>query len=139
MAERKPKGDIGMSKDDTPKNKDKKQSLPKTSYNKSNVSKIQKAVTPQQPPAMTPEARERQMINHAVTLAEKQLLDGTASAAVITHYLKLATSREKLEREILEKQSRLIEAKADSIVKAKDQEDVAAKAIEAMRKYNKGQ
>lgn len=137
MAERKPRGDSGMSKGGTPK-ADKKQSLPKTSYNKSNDTKVEKVVLPTQPPAATPESRENQLINYAVTLAEKQLLDGTASAAVITHYLKLGTSRERLEREILEKQSRLIDAKADSIVKAKDQEDVAARAIEAMRKYNKG-
>ena len=48
------------------------------------------------PPAKTPEARENQLVSLAVDLAERQLLDGTASAQVITHYLKLATEREKL-------------------------------------------
>ena len=51
-------------------------------------------------PALTPESREKQMISLAVDLAEQQLKDGTASSQVITHYLKLASMKEKLEREI---------------------------------------
>ena len=70
-------------------------------------------------PALTPEARENQMIALAVDLAEKQLLEGTASSQVITHYLKLGTTKEKLEREILEKQKALIEAKTENLESAK--------------------
>ena len=40
-------------------------------------------------PALSPEARENQLIDLAVNLAEQQLLDGTASSQVITHFLKL--------------------------------------------------
>ena len=65
-------------------------------------------------PAITPEARENQMIALAVDLAEKQLIEGTASSQVITHYLKLATTKEKIEREILEKQKELIVAKTEN-------------------------
>lgn len=61
-------------------------------------------------PATTPEGREKQLVNLAVDLAEKQLSDGTASPSIISHYLKLATKRESLERDILEKQSRFLEA-----------------------------
>ena len=89
-------------------------------------------------PAFDPEAREHQLVNLAVQLAEKQLKDGTASAAVITHYLKLASKRETLERDILEKQKKLIEAKAESITKGKESEELAQKAIEAMKNYNSG-
>ena len=70
-------------------------------------------------PALTPEARENQMISLAVDLAEKQLLEGTASSQVITHDLKLGTTKEKLEREILEKQKALIEAKTENLQSAK--------------------
>ena len=56
------------------------------------------------PPATTPEARENQMIALAVDLAERQLLEGTASSQVITHYLKLGSTKERIEKEILEKQ-----------------------------------
>lgn len=86
-------------------------------------------------PALTPEARERQLINKAVTLAEKQLEDGTASAAVITHFLKLATEKERLERQKLEKENKLLEVKASSITHAQDTESLAKQAIEAMTSY----
>lgn len=89
-------------------------------------------------PALDPEARERQLVSLAVDLAEKQLIEGTASSAVMTHYLKIASKRETLEREILEKQSALIEAKASSIKQAGEAEDLAKAAIEAMKNYNSG-
>lgn len=84
---------------------------------------------------MDPEAREKQLMNLAYNLAEKQLLDGTASPSVIGHFLKVSTKREALEQEILEKQKTLIEAKADSIFKGREAEDVAKAALEAMMKY----
>ncbi len=96
---------------------------------------VKKATTRTSAPATTPEAREQQMINKAVLLAERQLEDGTASAAVITHYLKLATKRETLEREILEKQSKFLEAKASSIEQAKESENIAKQAVDAMKSY----
>lgn len=89
-------------------------------------------------PAATPEAREQQLVNLAVQLAEKQLREGTASPSIINHYLKIASKREVIEREILEKQARLIDAKTQNIVKEKEQEELAKAAIEAMKNYNSG-
>lgn len=91
---------------------------------------------PQEPPAQDPVAREKQLINLAVDLAEKQLVEGTASPSVLTHYLKLASTRETVEREILEKQAKLITAKTDSISQAKDTEEMVKQAIDAMRTYS---
>lgn len=88
--------------------------------------------------ASTPEAREQQLVNLAVNLAEKQLRDGTASPSVISHFLKIASTRETIEREILEKQAALIEAKSKSIGESKDAEKLAKAAIEAMKNYNSG-
>lgn len=88
-------------------------------------------------PASTPEGREKQLVNLAVDLAEKQLREGTASPSVINHFLKIASSRESLEKEILEKQARLIEAKASNLNKDREAEDLAKAAIEAMKNYNK--
>lgn len=88
-------------------------------------------------PSMTPEGREKQLVGLAVKLAEKQLIDGTASSAVIVHYLKIASTREVLEREILEKQSKFLEAKSQNIAKGKEAEDLAKAAIEAMKSYNR--
>lgn len=87
-------------------------------------------------PAITPEARENQMISLAVDLAEQQLRDGTASSQVITHFLKLATAKERLEREILEKQKDLVTAKTEALQSQKRVEALYAEALKAMRNYN---
>ncbi len=87
-------------------------------------------------PALTPEARENQLISLAVDLAEKQLIEGTASSQVITHYLKLGSTKEKIEKEILEKQKELIEAKTQSLQSAKRIEELYTNALEAMRNYS---
>lgn len=87
-------------------------------------------------PALTPEARENQMIALAMDRAEEQLRDGTASSQVITHFLKLATRKEQIEREILEKQKDLIVAKTESLQSAKKIEELYTNAITAMRNYS---
>lgn len=87
-------------------------------------------------PALDPEARENQLISLAVDLAAKQLEEGTASSQVITHYLKLGSSKEKLEREMLEKQKEMIEAKTENLKSAKRIEELYTEALNAMRKYN---
>lgn len=87
-------------------------------------------------PALTPEARENQLIYLATDLAEQQLRDGTASSQVITHYLKLGTSKERIEREILEKQKELISAKTEALQSTKRIEELYGKAIAAMRRYS---
>lgn len=83
----------------------------------------------------TPEARENQMISLAVDLAEKQLRDGSASAQVITHYLKLATTRERLEKELLSKQMELMEAKTSAISSSQRDSEMYEAAINAMKNY----
>lgn len=87
-------------------------------------------------PAISPEARENQLISLAIDLAEKQLIEGTASSQVITHYLKLGSTKEKLEKEILEKQKTLIEAKAETLKSSKRIEELYSKAIKAMKEYS---
>lgn len=87
-------------------------------------------------PAMTPEDRENQMIALAVDLAEKQLREGTASSQVITHYLKLGSTKERIEKEILEKQKVLIEAKTEQIQSSKRIEELYINAMNAMKGYS---
>lgn len=89
-------------------------------------------------PMIDPANREKQLISLAVDLAEKQLRDGSASPSVINHYLKMASTRETIEREMLQKQSKLIDAKAQKIVQEKEQEEMAKAAIEAMKNYSSG-
>ncbi len=94
-----------------------------------------KAGRTRRPPATTPEGRENQLISLAVDLAEKQLVQGTASAQVISHYLKLGSSREKLEQERLAKENELLDAKRDAIASAQRVEELYKTALDAMRSY----
>lgn len=87
-------------------------------------------------PALTPEARENQLIALAVDLAEKQLQEGTASSQVITHYLKLGSTKERIEKEILEKQKELISAKTQSLKSQANSEKLYADAIAAIMVYS---
>lgn len=90
---------------------------------------------PRRPPATTPEARENQLIALAVDLAEKQLAEGTASSQVITHYLKLGSTREALEKEKLSRENALLDAKVEALASAKRVEELYGQALEAMRTY----
>lgn len=100
------------------------------------VKKVENSTNKKMRPALTPEARENQLIYLAIDLAEQQLRDGTASSQVITHYLKLGSTKEKLEKEILEKQKDLITAKTEALQSAKHIEELYANAIEAMKSYS---
>ena len=87
-------------------------------------------------PAISPEARESQMISLAVDLAEQQLLDGTASAQVITHYLKLGTVKEKLEREKLEEENKLLREKTKTLQSMQNMEKLYKDVMDAVKKYS---
>lgn len=86
-------------------------------------------------PALSPEARENQLINLAVDLAEQQLRDGTASSQVITHFLKLGTTRAELEKERLQLENKKIEAQTKSIESGDEMKVLYENAIKAMRNY----
>ena len=87
-------------------------------------------------PALTPEAREQQMISLAMDLAEEQLRNGTATSQVITHYLKLGSSKERLEQQILAEQKDYLEAKTQAIQSAQRVEELYKEALSAMREYS---
>ena len=87
-------------------------------------------------PALTPESREQQLIHLATNLAEQQLRDGTASSQVITHYLKLGTTKAKLELEREQKEVELIKAKTQQIYDGKKMEEMYRDALEAMKTYS---
>ncbi len=86
-------------------------------------------------PALTSEARENQLIALAEEQAEEMLRNHTAPAPVVVHYLKLASTKEKLEKEILEKQKDLISAKTEAIQSAKRMEELYTDAMNAMKRY----
>ena len=87
-------------------------------------------------PAISEEARERQLINLAYNLVEQRLLDGTASSQETTHFLKAASRKTQLEIENLELQKALIEAKTEALQSQKKSEELFREAINAFRNYS---
>ena len=90
---------------------------------------------PKRRPATTEVNRENQLVSLAIDLAEKQLAEGSASAQVITHYLKLGSTREKLEQERLLRENELLGARVDTLASAKKVEELYSAALDAMRSY----
>lgn len=87
-------------------------------------------------PALTPENKENQMISLAMDLVEQRLRDGTASSQETTHFLKLASTKARVEKEILEKQKELISAKTEALQSQKKVEELYANALKAMQNYS---
>lgn len=86
-------------------------------------------------PANSIENRENQLIALAVDLAEQQIIKGTASSQVISHFLKLGSTKEKLEQTILEHEIELLKAKTDAMKSGKKVEELYTEALNAMRLY----
>ena len=87
-------------------------------------------------PALSPEARENQLIALAVDLVEQRLLEGTASSQETTHFLKLGSMKNKLEMEKMREENELLKAKTESIKSAKKSEELFEEAIKAMQRYS---
>lgn len=87
-------------------------------------------------PALTPEARENQLISLAMDEAEKRLRDGTASSQLVTHFLKLGSIRGKLENDILKEQRKLVTAKTEDLKSTKRIEELYSEAMKSMMIYS---
>ena len=86
-------------------------------------------------PALSPEAEENQMISLAHDLVKQRLIDGTASSQETTHFLKLGSSKHRLEMQKLEEENKLLRAKTESIQSQKRVEELYLEALNAMRNY----
>ena len=86
-------------------------------------------------PATTPEGRENEMVSAAIDLAEKQIRSGSASSQVITHFLKLGSTRERLEQQRLEHENELTRVKIEALEGQKRVEELYMEALQAMRSY----
>jgi hypothetical protein len=87
-------------------------------------------------PATTPEGRENEMVSAAIDLAEQQIRAGIASSQVITHFLKLGSTRERLEQQRLEHENELTRVKIEALESQKRVEELYVEALEAMRSYS---
>lgn len=87
------------------------------------------------PPAKSPQEREHQLISLATDLAEQQLRDGTASAQVTTHFLKMGSERERIERVRMEYEVELLKARTENLTNAGHLEQLTKEALKAFRQY----
>ena len=99
---------------------------------KTNTSTSRKKVRP----ALSPEARENQLIALAVDLVEQRLLDGTASSQETTHFLKLGSSKNRLELEKLAEENKLLRAKTENLQAQKGMEEAYLEALNSMNTYS---
>lgn len=87
-------------------------------------------------PATTPEAREQQMVALAFDVAQRQMEEGTVSSQVLTHWLKLGSEREKLERQKLKLEAEHLQMKSEQIASGARMEELYADAISAFHEYS---
>lgn len=87
-------------------------------------------------PALTPEARENQLIAEAIDLVEQRMLNGTASSQETTHFLKLGSTKAQYEKEVLKMQRDLMQAKIDNIKSYEKNEEFQQQVIEMFKKYS---
>ena len=95
-----------------------------------------KVVKTERRPMLTPEAKENQMISLAMDCAERQMMEGTASSQVITHFLKLGSERERLEKEKLEEENKLLRAKTKALEESAESKVMYEEVLRAMRDYS---
>lgn len=86
--------------------------------------------------ASTVEGYEDQMISLAMRRAEEKLRDGTASNSMILHFLKLGSTKERLEKEMLTEQIELTKAKTEAVRSAKEMQSLYDEAIKVFKEYN---
>mgnify|MGYP007038249879 FL=1 len=86
-------------------------------------------------PAYTMEEREDRLINAAYDLAEKRILEGTASPSEVVHFLRLGTRRGRSEQSLIESKQHLVDAQVESIKSQKNTEELYANAVKAFGAY----
>lgn len=87
------------------------------------------------PPAMTAEGHQNYMISLAMSCAEKQMKEGSASSAVICHYLKLASKKEDIELEKAKAELELMRAKTKQIESQEASDRMYAEALRSLGLY----
>ena len=98
--------------------------------------KPQERETRRRRPATSLEDREQELASDAYDLAEEQIRGGTASSQVITHFLKMGSTRERLEQQRIEHENQLMEVKREQISSQARIEELYTHAIDAMRSYS---
>ena len=91
--------------------------------------------TGEHPKASTLEGRESQCIALAYDLVEKRLREGTATSQETTHFLRMGSSREIYERELMKERTEVMQAKKEALQAAKRIEALYEDAVNAVQSY----
>lgn len=87
-------------------------------------------------PSLSRESDENQCISLSIDIAKEMLQNRTAPPSMILHFLKLATTREQIERETMQLQQELMVAKKQALESQARSEQLFADAMKAMRRYS---
>lgn len=85
--------------------------------------------------ALSPDARENQLIALAMDTAEERMLNGTASSQEIVHFLRLGSSLARLQKEEIKERIELDKSKVKAIESADEYKKLYEEAIQAMKSY----
>ena len=83
----------------------------------------------------TPEEYEQRLVMDAFSLAERQIADGTISATVHVHLLKLGSQRAKAEEAKIKNENLLLEQKTLQLKKEGQSAETLEKAMRAFTEY----
>jgi uncharacterized protein involved in exopolysaccharide biosynthesis len=86
-------------------------------------------------PPLTPEAHQNKLVSLALEQAEKELREGTASSQIITHFLKIATTRDQIELEKIQLEKELLSERIRSEQSHQNLETMFANVISALKSY----
>lgn len=86
--------------------------------------------------ATTPEGRENELIALAYDAAEERIRNGSATSQEIVHFLRLGSSKERLEKEKIRSDMELQKAKIEALEYSKNLELLFNNAIQAMQSYS---
>lgn len=76
------------------------------------------------------------MISLAFDAAEKQIREGTASSQLLTHFVKLGSMREDVEKQRLEAEVKLLHKKIETMESSVRVEALMDEALKAFRGYS---
>lgn len=86
-------------------------------------------------PATSLQAREDQLINMAYNEVERRISEGIATGPELVHFLRMGSTKGRLEKQLLERENELMTAKTEALNTQRKVEELYANAIEAMKSY----
>ncbi len=91
--------------------------------------------TPIPPPARTIDGRNDQLIAAAFDLVERRIHEGTASAQETVHFLRMGSTRARLDEEKLRAENLVLETRVKEMEGRRSGEDMYNRALLAFRGY----